>query len=544
MRAIDLYSGVGGWSLGLRLAGIDVVASYEWWPAAVETYNANLGAAIEPTDIRKLVLARLPKNIDLVVGSPPCTQFSYANRGGDGDLEDGFKDLVQFFRVVAHLKPRYWAMENVPRVASLLQQASSDEAHPLYKFRRYFKIVKVVDFSDYGAPQARRRCIAGNIPFELIDEYAKQLSTRTLGDVVQALSSDGSVVDPVWSVIIDRGSLTDSAPEPSLSEEEVRMNRIAKSYHPVYNDMAFPDRLDRPARTVTATCTRVSRESIIIPSRVGGGLRRLTVRERASLQGFPITYQFFGRSFAEKAKLVGNAIPPSYTFLVGLAVGGLPSAGLASKFASVAKLLTLPARLPVETRSEKVGSVFPEGRSFRAALPGLRFKSGVRLELQNAYDGDRATWEVSFYFGSSKDIRRLVPDAQTLVRLRNSKWLLGPLASMTRDFDAVARSLSRHDPLRLQEAWTRRIVGPMPFEVVDALGDLAEKLDRLLVAARTSRTKPDELLLSIVDKAHPDGRWTGREKLGLHAVRIISGVVVAAWFNSLDWHLPKELAAA
>jgi hypothetical protein len=37
MRAIDLYSGIGGWALGLRLAGIEVVASYEWWDKAART---------------------------------------------------------------------------------------------------------------------------------------------------------------------------------------------------------------------------------------------------------------------------------------------------------------------------------------------------------------------------------------------------------------------------------------------------------------------------------------------------------------------------
>ena len=43
MRAIDLYSGIGGWSLGLTLSGIDVVESYEWWKPAAETHERNLG---------------------------------------------------------------------------------------------------------------------------------------------------------------------------------------------------------------------------------------------------------------------------------------------------------------------------------------------------------------------------------------------------------------------------------------------------------------------------------------------------------------------
>ena len=45
MRAIDLYAGIGGWSLGLRLAGVEVVSSYEWWRPAIDTHNGNHGGA-------------------------------------------------------------------------------------------------------------------------------------------------------------------------------------------------------------------------------------------------------------------------------------------------------------------------------------------------------------------------------------------------------------------------------------------------------------------------------------------------------------------
>ncbi len=98
MRAIDLYAGIGGWSLGLRLAGVEVVASYEWWQPAIDTHNGNHGGAFGPQDIRQLRLADLPTGIDLVVGSPPCTEFSYSNRGGSGNITEGLKDLREIPR--------------------------------------------------------------------------------------------------------------------------------------------------------------------------------------------------------------------------------------------------------------------------------------------------------------------------------------------------------------------------------------------------------------------------------------------------------------
>lgn len=120
IRAIDLYSGVGGWSAGLRMAGISVVASYERSEHANITNARNNGHATHTVDLRALDLNTLPKDIDVVVGSPPCTQFSMSNRGGNGDISDGLKDIKVFLEVVDRLKPRFWAMENVPRVSNIL----------------------------------------------------------------------------------------------------------------------------------------------------------------------------------------------------------------------------------------------------------------------------------------------------------------------------------------------------------------------------------------------------------------------------------------
>jgi DNA (cytosine-5)-methyltransferase 1 len=76
--------------------------------------------------------------------------------------------------------------------------------------------------------------------------------------------------------------------------------------------MQFPDDLNRPARTIQATQIPGARETIVVPLVTDGGIvyRRLTVRECASLQSFPITYTFRAESVRTKYRLVGNAVPP------------------------------------------------------------------------------------------------------------------------------------------------------------------------------------------------------------------------------------------
>lgn len=545
MRAIDLYAGIGGWTLGLELAGIEVVASYEWWQPAIDTHNGNHGGRLAPVDIRKLQLRDLAEDIDLVVGSPPCTQFSYANRGGSGDLAEGLKDLVKFFEVVDHLQPKFWAMENVPRVATLLRHGFATKGHPLYRFRHLKPNVDVFDFSEYGTPQARRRCIATNIPLDQIRSFRDQTPRLTLGDVVTSLGAKESVIDPVWGVALPVEDLTETAEEPPLNAEELRMNRDAKEHHPVYNNMAFPDPLGKPARTVTATCTRVSRESIIIADpREAGRFRRLTIRERASLQGFPVTYQFFARSFGEKAKMIGNAIPPTFTYLVALIALGVPASNFEG-FTKAGRGLRMPSEKGPSTSPDAEGKSYPAARVFRAALPGFRFKSGMRFDLANSTDAAGVNWAVRFYFGPSKDIRQIELDGSVTQDLLKSPLMADILTDFKGRLAALEGFLGRTDSQNLQLAWTHRVDGIGPYDVTDRLAEAAESLYKLIDAELDSagRLAVARYIVEVATGIGSDAKLVNKGKLQRNSVRVLAGIVIGDWFNNLPWHKKWKEAA-
>ena len=153
LRAIDLYSGIGGWSLGLKLAGIDVIASYDRCKAANETNNKNNGHEAQAVDLRHLSMEDLPTSVDIVVGSPPCREFSYSNRGGQGDIRDGLEDIILFLSVVEHLRPRIWAMENVPRVAGIME-AELVPGGRLERFAPLAMETHVVNMVEFATPTA------------------------------------------------------------------------------------------------------------------------------------------------------------------------------------------------------------------------------------------------------------------------------------------------------------------------------------------------------------------------------------------------------
>lgn len=539
MRAIDLYAGIGGWSLGLKLAGVEVVSAYEWWKPATETYSRNLKKDVTLGDIRSLDLNDLPQEIDLVVGSPPCTEFSYSNRGGNGDLAEGFADLTRFFEIVQYLNPQYWVLENVPRVAALVQEGMRDRKGPFSKFKKLEPEIHVLDFSEFGLPQARRRCLIGNIPFELLLSYRAVQKTRGLGQVVEALGKR-TVIDPTWGIKLKAQALTDAETERALAGEELRMNKEAKLLHPVYNRMDFPDELHAPSRTITATCTRVSRESIIIENaKRSGSFRRLSIRERATLQGFPITFQLFGSSQTQRMAMIGNAMPPPVAYLVAnsvkqVAAGDLLAYERAGASPRMPKLVAKANRPAQSTSASEIPTKYSRRRRFRAVIPTLWFGSGVRFDLSNGRGTQYRRWTMRFYFGPSTKVKKVIPRGGEFQILTGDRWVEAALEKVYKEISRLNELLDHTTPTDLQLSWTRHRKGTSPFELVDALGMAARALQRKLgtKAKSTSHT----LLVRVLKHCRCSHRLVASNKILEKAPLILSGMILAAWFNSHAWH--------
>jgi DNA (cytosine-5)-methyltransferase 1 len=173
---IDLFSGVGGLSLGFEQAGFDVVASAEYDPvhAAVHAFNfphteiiCDDVSRIEPTRLLQaahrgfLAHGREPNSwtgeVDVIFGGPPCQGFSTM---GKRELADERNCLVYAFAdLIAALRPRYFVMENVPGLAS--GEHATILTRLISRFRRCgFNIAepyRILNAADFGVPQDRRR---------------------------------------------------------------------------------------------------------------------------------------------------------------------------------------------------------------------------------------------------------------------------------------------------------------------------------------------------------------------------------------------------
>jgi DNA (cytosine-5)-methyltransferase 1 len=528
MKAIDLYSGIGGWSLGLKMAGIDVIQSFEYWSTAIETYNNNFNSRLEPIDLRSFDLDTLPfgeGEIDIIVGSPPCTQFSYANRGGKGDIQDGLVDIKIFLDFVKKLKPKFWIMENVPRVKKVLESHLYEKGGSLHKYRSLFidAHIEVIDCSEFGMPQKRKRMIAGNYNFDQLNSYKKQFMTRSLGEVV-AVFKKNEYIDPIYNK--RSKDLTDHALEDCLDKETVRINKSMKVAHPIYNKMSFPDNLNKPSRTITATCTKVSRESIIVKQ--GKGYRRLTVRERASIQTFPIDFQFSGKSYSSKLKMIGNAIPPKLTYLLAQSMlgRGHKDFDLATDYKN---LKLKPNAQAKSSEPEKSNGHYRKKRKFTYAIPRLRFGSGVRFQLNNHFKRNQTKWVVEYFFGSSKNIMEIKLDKPLFHEC--SKLL---------NIDKLNKVLDQQswrgdiDFDNLQQVWIRKSKGYSPFKVLDQLGFFAGEIEKLIDNKKS--TQIEKFVLSqhqsLINKQVKRKQFKLGEKYQSNYKKIFCGLLIGSWFNN------------
>lgn len=529
MRAIDLYSGVGGWSLGLALSGIEVVASYERFEPANITNRLNNGHSALKVDIRTFDLSDLPSDIDLVVGSPPCTQFSYSNRGGAGDIRDGLEDIYRFLKIVDHVRPRFWVMENVPRVAGVLENELR-EGGELEDFLHLGTEVRVYNMESFGLPQRRRRCLAGNIDFDLLEAYASLTGPKTLGDIVNAYRKS-PIIDPIYGVAIDDDRLTDHVIEAALDAEEERVNRSAKVTHPVYNAMPFPDPLDRSVRTITATCTRVSRESVVIahPDKPGS-FRRLTLRERASLQGFPTSFQFYGSSHGQRATMIGNAVPPLFSFYVGQACLETQPDQLTSPDQAIHRFKA-PGILAPSVKPDAAGKRYPQGRTFRFSIPHLHFKSGVRFDLSNRRNGQSPKWHVAFYFGPSTSIQQLHL-TEELNQALFEALPAGAREKITPLVDSLRTYVANADLKRMQDVWTRTHPGlTRPFDFLDHLGETGAAMAKTLECIDDKHANIALAHVLFKQYGQASQGLPGLPKLQRNARLILAGIIVGAVVN-------------
>jgi len=420
-RAVDLFCGGGGFSEGLEQAGFDITHAIDIETRACETYRLNHPETeVIEADVMEIEPEDLPQDIDLLFGSPPCTEFSWAKSGGNGDIEEGMKLVKRFLYFVVEMEPDYWIMENVPRLDNYLPTEIDLADIPWTEETGMLDIEKhIISSNDYGTPQRRNRLFSGDFPLpEPTEEPAP-----SFGDVrenfprpIEGPDRDETVYDLNYDLELDATALTDHFYNSHLTHREAKEIRVRKEDHSFYGTMSFPDDPTVPSRTVLATNRRVARETLVMEEADGpeelSRFRKPTIREIATIQGFPITYQFTGNSQAQKWRRVGDAVAVPVAYEIGCALRD-------------AMGLTIPDEPMVETEPPEVETNLNDrdiswkgrrrlsiSRNFRHHIPHDN-KQSFRVDVETDKEGNPRSPLDQL---TDEDVRHPVEYAVTLYR--------------------------------------------------------------------------------------------------------------------------------
>lgn len=321
--AIDLFSGCGGLTTGLKLAGFRVLAAVENEAGALEAYEANHRDVprIYRQDIREVTGAKVLADLgvergelDLLAGCPPCQGFSRMrtlNRGEAAD--DPRNDLVrEYLRLVKELLPRALMFENVPGLAN--DPRYQELLKAIRKFG-YYARYEVHNAADFGVPQRRRRLIllaARGAQVEMPQKLPRN-QRPTVRSAIGGLPRPSESGDPAHDVTETRhpeiAELIRLVPHDGGSREDLGPGRVlachvrCEGFYDVYGRMHW----DEVSPTITSGFVNPSKGRFLHPEQD----RCVTPREAALLQTFPPDYVFpMKRGKYSVATMIGNAFPP------------------------------------------------------------------------------------------------------------------------------------------------------------------------------------------------------------------------------------------
>ena len=316
MSVVDLFAGAGGFSKGFKQAGFNVVAAFDNWQLALDSHKANHPHTKHINkDILDVKTRELEKfKADIILGSPPCQQFSVANK--NPDVEKGLELTNVFLELIADLNPRFWIMENVPGVRKHLEG----------KIRKLGGYSKILNAADYGTPQIRKRVFCGNYPYPphshgktatytLTGKLAKWVSVgEALTDVEISTDENLTITEKALKraiAILKKENLDYFVPiitgeKPChtiiahIGKDFSTGGIIDTSFYDRHGTNFFSDNRSSPTLTTKNGRFYVLKEN----------LRRLSTIEAKLLMGFPKEYIILGNTVSAKFKQIGNAVCP------------------------------------------------------------------------------------------------------------------------------------------------------------------------------------------------------------------------------------------
>ena len=333
IACIDLFCGAGGLAHGLNAAGIPVIAGIDLDENCRYPFEKNNNGIFLKKDVGSLSASDLNElfggaDVRVLAGCAPCQPFSTYSQRYETVGTPRWNLLYQFGRLVKDLRPEIVTMENVYSVS---RHAVYDDFLATLHGNGYQVYHRVVDCSNYGLPQSRRRTVllASRFgPIELLPRTHK-ISRTARHALAKYPSIEAGEAHPKDALHVaaslsplnlerikasEPGGTWRDWPEHLISP--CHQKKSGKTYSSVYGRMSW----DEPSPTLTTQFFGFGSGRFGHPEQD----RAISLREGAVLQGFPKSYSFTQKdqplNFKVLGRLIGNAVPVTLGRVIGRSI--------------------------------------------------------------------------------------------------------------------------------------------------------------------------------------------------------------------------------
>jgi len=338
MKALSLFSGCGGDTLGMSMVGVDVKWYVEIKKDFQKSHELNFkDSELLGSDITKIpdeTFSKLKGQVDIIFAGFPCQSFSH---GGKKDPDDPRGQLfMEFVRATRLIEPKYIIGENVK---GLLSRKTK-------KGENFFEIIlesfldigyicdyKVLKSEEFGVPQKRERLLIVGTPGGFTEKFDPKLKTNMDVSLEKILTFDMYGAIKVQKQLFEEAGV----PENAILKGESATEPPSKNVHPyltlkanekgiTYNNKYISEysfsyekrkspihceivNKEKPSKTIICTYDHQPRLFVPLKTAEGYYLRPYLINELKAIQGFPQDYELYGNPKAQVVQL-GNAVPP------------------------------------------------------------------------------------------------------------------------------------------------------------------------------------------------------------------------------------------
>ena len=324
MNIISLFSGCGGLDLGFEKAGYDIPIANEFDKNIWKTFEINHpNTKLLKEDIRKLDSSIFPKDIDGIIGGPPCQSWSEAG-SLKGIEDDRGKLFYDYIRILKNVQPKFFLAENVSGMLADRHSTAVKNILKMFEECGYNVTLTLVNAKDYGVAQERKRVFYIG--------FRKDLNIKF--DFPKGSTVDDSKKITLKDVIWDLKDTAIPAEDKNQHNPKAINNNeyYTGSYSPIFMSRNRVKSWNEQAFTVQASgrqcqlhpqapkMIKVGKNACKFVDGKENLYRRMTIREIARIQGFPDTFKFEYKNTNDAYKMIGNAVPVNLAYEIACAI--------------------------------------------------------------------------------------------------------------------------------------------------------------------------------------------------------------------------------